>query len=424
MTARVGLATAADALGAFAPGARVFVPGLAGEPAWLGEALRARPEAARGVTFCVVQLPGVDRVDLLGSHPEARLVAFFMTPAVRRGLADGRAALRPLDYLGIARALHAADPFDAVVAQLTPPDADGWCSTGLSADFLPLVWPRARRRIAHLHPRLPRTRARFRVHVSSIDTIVDGDAPLVEHQEAPAGEVERRIGAHVAALVRDGDVLQFGIGGVPLAAAHALAAHRRLRLHGGLAGNGLVTLWEAGALDRDARHVTGVLLGDRALHALARELPSLWLDDVRRTHHPAAIAAAARGARFVAINGAVEVDLFGQVDAERSAGRVHAGAGGLPAFAQAALQIEGARLVIVLPSTARDGSVSRIVPALGADSLVTLPRHLADTVVTEHGVAAIRELGLDARAEALIAIAAPAQRDGLADAWSRLRARL
>jgi acyl-CoA hydrolase len=145
---------------------------------------------------------------------------------------------------------------------------------------------------------------------------------------------------------------------------------------------------------------------------------------VTQTHATAAIVAATQDSRFVAVNGALEVDLFGQVNAERSGGTIQAGAGGLPAFAQAARVAPAARLLICLASTSKQGTVSRIVPALGDASLCTLPRHLADAVVTEHGVAELRGLGLDARAEALIAVAAPEHRDALAAAWQRMRAQL
>ena len=248
--------------------------------------------------------------------------------------------------------------------------------------------------------------------------------PLLDFAEGRTGVVEARIAARAAALVRDGDTLQFGIGAVPLALGQALADHRRLRFHGGLVAGSLRILWESGAIDRDARITTGVVLGDAALRDFAARLEPLWLTDVTHTHDPAAIVAATQGSRFVAINGAVEVDLFGQVNAERAAGTIQAGAGGLPAFAQAALVAPAARLLICLASTSRQGMVSRIVPALGDASLCTLPRHLADAVVTEHGVAELRGLGLDARAETLIAVAAPEHRNGLATVWQRMRASL
>jgi acyl-CoA hydrolase len=167
-----------------------------------------------------------------------------------------------------------------------------------------------------------------------------------------------------------------------------------------------------------------VVLGDTALRDFAARTAQVFLTDVSQTHDPARLAMIPR---FVAINGAIEVDLFGQVNAERANGVIQAGAGGLPAFAQAALVSPGGRLVIALHSTVLTrsrGSISRIVPALGVGSLVTLPRHLADAVVTEHGVTALRGLSLNARAHALIGIAAPEHRAALAAAWDSLRTNL
>ena len=403
---------------AIEPGMRVFVSTLSTESALLREELVDDPERARDVTFSGVQFPGIDRIDYLAAHPRARLCGYFMTPAMRTGLAEGRAELLSLDYRGIVRQLQEGKPVDLAIAQLTPPDADGWCSPGLASDFMPLAWTRARRRIAHFNPRLPRTRSSFRVHVSELEYGVEADRPLADFAEPACTEIETRIGRHVAALVQDGDTLQFGIGSVPLALADALTSHRRLRLHGGMVSAALRRLWDSGAIDRDARIPTGVALGDAAFRDFAARLEPLWLTDVAHTHDVAAIAAIPR---FVAINTAVEVDLFGQVNAERVGGVIQAGAGGLPAFASAALASPGGRLLICLGATAKKGSVSRIVPALDAEALCTLPRYLADAVVTEHGVAELRDLSLDARARALIAIAAPHHQTTLEQAWRSLR---
>jgi len=403
------------------PGARVFVSTMSTESARLLDELRADPARARGVTFVGVQFPGIDRADYLAVHPEARQTAYFMSPSIRAGLAAGRAELLSLDYLGIVRQLQSDPPVDLAVAQLTLPDADGWCSPGLASDFMPLVWTRARRRAGHLNPRMPRTRGSFRVHVSELDIAVEADAPLRSFADPVCTEVEARIGAHVAELVRDGDTLQFGVGFVPAALASALTSHRRLRIHGGMLSSPVRTLWEAGALDRDARITTGVVLGNEGFHDFVASIESLWLTDVTHTHDVTAMAAIPR---FIAINAAVEADLFGQVNSERAGGVIRAGAGGLPAFAQGAMSSRGGRLVLCLPSTTVGGTVSRIVPALDAQSMCTLPRYLADAVVTEHGIAELRAFSLDARAHALIRIAAPQHRHGLQEAWDAIRRRV
>lgn len=399
------------------PGQRVFTPTLSNESALLARELAQDPERARGVDFCAVMFPGIDKTDYLALHPQARQTAYFMSPSVRAGMAQGRARLLALDYHGIARLLAESPPVDVAVAQLSTPDAEGWCAPGLGCDFMPLVWSRARRRVAHLNPRLPRLASGFRVHLSELDAWVESDEALNDYPTAVASDLELRIGSHVAGLVRDGDTLQLGIGSVPLALAVSLENHRSLRFHGGLASSALQTLWEAGAMDPDAPIVAGVVLGDAGFRDFAARLKPLRLDSVEHTH---SLGVLAQIPRLVAINSAVEIDLFGQVNAERVGGGLIAGAGGLPAFAQGALASRGGRLVIALASSSRKGSVSRIVPCLDASALCTLPRHLADAIVTEHGVAELRGLSTDERAEALIGIAAPEHRAALAQAWKTL----
>lgn len=403
------------------PGQRVWVSTLSTESALLREELQADPERARGVTFMGVQFPGIDQTDYLAIHPEARQLSAFMSPSVREGARRGRADLLALDYQGLARVLSEGDPPDVAIVQMTPPDNRGFCSLSLACDFTPLVWSKARRRIAHINPALPRTRASFEVHTSEIDDFVEAHAAVAQYSEAGCGETELRIAAHAAQLIRDGDTLQFGFGSVPMGLAEALKSHRNLRLHTGMVSRSLQTLWHAQALNRDARITTGVVLGDEDFQTFATELKPLWLTDVRHTHDPAVIAAIPR---FVAVNGAVEVDLFGQANSERANGAIQAGAGGLPAFAQGALRSPGGRFIVCLPATAKKGSLSRIVPTLDNQALCTVPRYLADAVATEHGVAQLRGLSLDQRAQALTAIAAPEHRAALAHAWDAIRQRL
>jgi acyl-CoA hydrolase len=403
---------------ALSPGMRVFTPTMSNESALLSQELTDRPEAARGVEFCGVQFPGIDKTDYLAIHPESRQTGYFMSTAMRVGLATGRASLLSLDYLGIAHHLLHSEPMDLAIAQVSEPDADGWCAPGLSCDFMPLVWPRARRRIAHINPRMPRIASGFRIHMSQLHGNVVCEKPLLDFNDPHTGELEVRIASLVSSLVRDGDTLQFGIGSLPLAIGGSLTGHRNLRFHGGLVSSALQTLWDAGALDRDARVTTGVVLGNQDFRDFAADLKNLWLAPVTETH---SLAHMVKITRLIAINSAVEVDLFGQVNSERANGVLAAGAGGLPAFAQGVLASPGGRLLICLASTTRKNNVSRIVPALGADAICTVPRYLVDTVITEHGIAEIRGLSLHERAQALISIAAPEHREPLNQAWSAMR---
>jgi len=402
-------------------GMRVFVPTLSNESALLCADLKINPERASGVEFQAIQFPGIDQFDYLTLDDEARLTSYFMTPSMRRGLVESRAELRSFDYSGIVHDLTNNAPLDLAIAHLSAPDAEGWCSPGLSCDFLPLVWSRAKKRIAHINPLMPKIPSSFKVHVSELDWLTETETPLLDFNDANIGVIEQQIGAHIAPLIADGSTLQLGIGSVPMSLAKALSQHRKLKFHGGLLSSAVQTLWEKGAMDRDARITTGVILGDAQLRTFVQQLPDLWLTDVRLTHGFDVIKSIER---FTAVNSALEIDLLGQVNSERSDGKLQAGPGGLPAFARGALASPNGRLIISLPSTARKGTVSRIVPILGNLSTCTLPRYMADTVVTEHGVAEIKNLSPNARAEALIQIAAPEHQQALANAWAEMREKL
>jgi acyl-CoA hydrolase len=402
-------------------GNRVFVSTMSTESALLAEELQADPERARDVNFMGVQFPGIDRTDYLGLHPEARLTAYFMSPSVRRGMQEGRASLQGMDYLGIAHILRNGPPVDVAIAQLSSPDANGRCSTGLSSDFMPLVWQRAKKRIAHINPLMPRTQGSFSIAMHELDGYVEAERPLLDYQEPVAADLDLCIAAHAASLVRDGDTLQFGIGTVPLALGQALAQHRCLKVHAGMVTAVVQRLHAAGALDADARITTGVALGDAGFRDFVARHAALWFTDVGHTHDVTALASIPR---LVAVNAAVEVDLFGQVNSERMAGALQAGSGGLPAFAQGALRSAGGRLLICLRSTAARGTVSRIVPVLAGGGLCTLPGYMADTVITEHGIAELRGLNMEQRAQALIGIADPAHQTALQAAWELQRAKL
>ena len=405
----------------FKPGMKVFVPTLSNESALLYQELKDNPSRAEGIDFRAIQFPGIDQSNYIDLHPRSSQSSYFMTPALRKGLAESRADLFSFDYPSIVHDLLNGTPMDLAIAHLTPPDSQGWCSPGLTCDFLPLVWKRAKRRIGHLNPLLPKIASSFKVHVSELDEYIECESPLLNFSDPPTGEVERKIGKLIAPLIADGSTLQFGIGAIPLGLAHALTQHRDLKFHGGLISAAIQTLWDAGAMDRNARITTGVVLGDQKMREFVDELPSLWLSDVSQTHDVNVLQTLDR---FTAINSAIEVDLFGQVNSERADGIFQAGSGGLPAFARGAFTARQGRLIICLPATAKKGKSSRVVPSLGTRSICTLPRYLADTVVTEHGVAEIKNLSPNARAEALIHIAAPEYQQTLASAWAEMQGQL
>lgn len=395
------------------PGMTVFLAGTSGESLAFAEALRANPEAAAGVRFVGVLFPGINLTAYVELHAAARQRAYFMMPAFRPEFLDGRVELLPVDYLGAWRDLASLE-IDLAIAQTSEPDADGRMSLGICHDFVPAVWARARRRVVHINPAMPRARSGISLRLDECDAVVEADAPLVTLAPEPASAPLRQLAAHVAGIVRDGDTLQLGIGRMVTAVLESLSSHRGLALHAGMATEAVLPLIEGGVIRGPGRINVGVALGGVAFYRRAAQDETFRFAPVCETHDIRRIAAIDN---FVAINAALEVDLLGQVNCDTLGGQLVAGTGGMPAFAQGAKLSAGGRAVFALLSSASRGAVSRIVPRLDPSALVGAPRHLADMIATEHGVADLRGATLSERAARLIAIAAPDHRDALQVAW-------
>lgn len=411
----------ADVVARLQPGMTVFVPGVSGESQPFFEELRRAGQAAAGVTFVGVHFPGINRTDYLTLHPTSRQRAYFMSPAVRAGMAEGRVDLLPLDYPGIVRDLESNLRIDVAVAQVSPPDEHGVCNLGASYDFTPSVWSKARLRVAHVNPRLPRTWGSFAVRADECHMAFESEAEIPGLAAEPGDELTREVARNVASLVADGDTLQFGIGRLQTAILEALGHHRRLKVYSGMVSSAVSRLIDSGAIAGDRAIEAGVALGDRVFYERLREDRTFYFRPVRETHDIRRIAAV-QG--FCAINSALSVDLSGQVNAEWNAGRIVAGAGGLPAFATGARLAPGGRSIVALMATADNGKVSRIVAEPAAGQLTTLARHEADFVVTEYGVASLRSRSVHGRARALIDIAAPQFRGELDARWDEMGRRL
>ncbi len=408
----------ADVPGLLRSGMTVYAPGLAGQSAVFVAALRAAPEAAAGVRFTGVWLPGTNRVDYAGLHPNACASVFFVTRDMRESFAAGRVDFRPLSYFETYRFLRDQTPIDLALLQTSPPDADGRLSLGVANDFTPAILGKAKVTVAHINPRMPRTRGAARVPLDGIDFIVEADAPLLSDDDAPDAAFDA-IGRHVAGLIGDGDTLEVGVGRVQRVFP-ALAGVRDLRLHTGAITTPLLRLIEAGGVSTAEDAITcGVALGTAELYDFVADNPHVRFAPVGETHDIATLRAIPR---FVAVNSVIEVDLLGQANAEMIGGRQVGAAGGLVDFMRGARASPGGLAIVALPATAKGGSVSKIVPALPPGSAVGVARGDMDLVVTEYGVADLRTKTVDQRAAALIAVAAPAFRDDLARTWAERRA--
>jgi len=401
------------------PGRRVFVPGATGEPLALRGLLAADPGRAAGVEFIGCLLPGMNDFDYAGLHPDARLTTFLFPPAFRASFEAGRVRVLPLAYSQTADYLADAAPIDTAFLQVAPPDAEGLCSLGVCADFPPLVWRRAGRRIGLINPDLPQPARAARIPFSALDLAVELAAPVIEAADAPIAAEVAAIATRVAALVPDGAAIQTGIGGAPAAIYAQLTGHRDITIRSGMVTPGFRALAESGAL-AGGGHITGVALGTAGFYRFLAENDVITFADARTTHGPASLATIER---FVSVNSALEIDLFGQVNLEWRGDRMVSGVGGAPDFIRAASRSPGGRSIIALPASAGGGRISRIVPRLTSPT-ASISRNDIDTVVTEFGAASLRHLSLDERAQALIAIADPRHQASLDEAWTGLRTQI
>ncbi len=400
----------ADAVARLRPGMKALLPPGCGEPvALVAEICRQAPRLAD-----LTLLGGIH----LGAYPWARpehaalrYATWHMSPRLEEARRRGRVEFVPIRYFDLTRELVAGGAWapDCVLVHCAPPDARGYLSLGVAVG---VTLPAARRAplvIAQVNASMPRTLGNAFLHRSQVDAWVEVDEPLPTYAPPPVGDVERAIGRRVAALVPDGATVQVGVGAIPQAVLEALAGHRDLALHS-LLVDSAVALVESGVVTNALKRIhrgrmdIAEAMGTRRLFDFVHENPMVNMDSSAFVHDPATVAGLDR---FVAINSALEVDLTGQVTAESLGPRQVAGIGGQFDFVLGASRSAGGRAIIALPSTGRDGAVSRIVPRLGGGAAVTSPRFLADWVVTEHGAAELRGKGERGRAEALLAVADP-----------------
>ncbi|MFT3666943.1 acetyl-CoA hydrolase/transferase family protein [Piscinibacter sp.] len=399
-------------------GGLVYVPGSSGAPLPFMAELTRDPELTRDARILTTYVPGINPLDLCGVHPSARVTGLFMQPGLTQAQREQRFRALPMSYSGFVRHLQDHVEIDLAVVQVSEPDEHGQCSLGPAVEFMPVALRKSRRRLALVNRSTPRLSGSVSVPFDSFDYVCEVDSPLPVY-ETPVDAGTEAIARHIAPLVDDGSVLQAGLGKVPTALMRLLRDRRRLRLHSGMLSDGLLELAQAGALDMDFAHTTCVLVGSTGFYDAVRHFGPLRVLGCDVTHHPLTLS---RMERFVAVNSALEVDLFGQCNLERSNGAAVSGPGGAPDFAHAGRHSRGGCSIVALHACHKGGS--RIVPCLGERALATLSRLDVDHVVTEFGVARLQGASVHERAEALIEIAAPEYRAELREAWRAIAARL
>lgn len=404
-----------DVLAHLSDGDDLIVPLANGEPVSALDAIEADAARLQGVR--VHQMHALhDRPYLHGAHRgHLDHVSYFLSPVTRQAFHEGGCELVPNHFSEVPRLLRESTRCSMVLAAAAPMDRHGYFSLGTNCDYVaPFVGQVPF--FLEVNAQMPRTFGRNHIHVSQIAGWCEVDRPLVAIEEVTPGELDHRIAAFVADRIPDGATIQAGIGSIPNAVLSGLRGHHNLGVHTELLSDGFIELIESGVANGSRKRlspgkvVTTFALGTQSLYEFLHENPAVELLPVDYVNDPRVIA---EEECFVSINATVEIDLIGQCASETVAGRYWSSSGGQADFARGAMYSENGRAFIVLPSTAGDGSISRIRATLTPGSVVTTLKNTVDHVVTEYGVADLRGRSLSQRAHALINIAHPQFRDEL-----------
>lgn len=392
-------------------GQRVFVGSGASAPQRLIDALVARSDYLADVEIIHLMTLGPAPYCEPKARGHFRHASLFVGPNVRSAVQAGDADYIPIHLSEVPRLFRSRQrEIDVALVSVSEPDSEGTCSLGVSVDVVRAAIESAGLVIAQVNPRMPRTSGDATLDVDAIDWLVPHESELPEIGRSNTDPVAQRIGQHVARLVEDGSTIQTGIGTIPDAVLAALSDKKDLGVHTEMFSDGMLDLIERGVVTNlrktldPGKGVTSFVLGSRRVYDYVNENPRVLF---RSTEYTNDVEVISRQAGMVAINGALEVDLTGQVCADSIGQSFYSGFGGQVDFIRGSARSPGGRPIIALPSTARGGQVSRIVPRLAPGAGVVTSRADVHFVVTEHGVADLHGKSVRERALALIQIAEP-----------------
>jgi 4-hydroxybutyrate CoA-transferase len=409
---RSRVTTAADAVTEVRSGDRVWIHPGCNTPKLLIDAMVARaPELEDVEVVHILTLAPAPYADKeMAGHFRHR--SLFTGANVRQAVNEGRADFVPIHLHDVpALITRGILSIDVALIHISPPDEHGFCSFGVGVDATKTAVEHARTVIAMVNRQMPRTLGDSFVHVSKLSKIVEVDEPVLEH--AMASEVSaaaRSIGENIASLIDDGATIQMGIGEIPDAVLLFLQDKKHLGVHTEMFSDGLVDLFEAGVVtnERKTLHrgkiVASFVIGTRRAFDFVDNNPFMEFHPNEYVNDPMVVA---RNDNMVAINSALAIDLTGQVCADSIGTRIYSGFGGQLDFIRGAARSTGGVPIIALPSTAKEGAISRLVDTLIPGSGVVTTRADVHYVVTEYGVANLYGRSLRERARSLIDLAHP-----------------
>ena len=417
--------TAAEAVQLVRNGDMIIVPTGVGEPPALLAALSEQRLDFRDVK--VSQILAMRKYGYLdpATVEHIRHVAFFYGGATRAGGQAGWIDFIPNYFSEIPAQIERGQiPADVVFSMASTMDAEGNFSLSLGADYTMAAIAKARAVVLEVNPNVPYAYGNCHVHVSQVTALIESDEPVFEVGLPKIGPVQEAIGKYVADLIDDGSTLQIGYGGIPDAVVMQLTHKHDLGIHTEMIGDGILTLVQSGAVTNRRRNylpgkmVATFALGSSKLYRYMDRNPALEIHPVDFTNDP---ALAGLNDNLITINATLQIDLLGQCGSESLGHAPYSGTGGQSDFVRAANRSRGGKAFIVLPSTAKNDSISRIVLSLSPGTHVSTSKNDIDYVVTEYGVAQLRGKSAKQRAQELLAIAHPNFRADLTEQARRMR---
>ena len=408
---RSKLVTSDEAVSHIPDNCRVFFGHAANEPSVLVDALVRNYERFTNVEITHwVPLGRSEYCDpKMAGH--FRHNAMFVGAATRKAVQEGRADYTPFFYHQSTRFFSDGTfPIDVAMVSCTPPDKHGYVSLGVSVGGTKPAVLNAKMVIAQVNDQMPRTMGDSFVHISQLAYCVEASMPILEMGGGVITEVEEAIGRNVASLVEDGSTLQLGIGTIPDATLKFLGDKKDLGIHSEMFSDGVVDLYEKGVitganktLDK-GKMVAAFLMGSKKLYDFVDNNPDVMMRTVDYVNNPMVIC---QNPKVVAINSCLQVDFNGQVNSESMGIKQFSGIGGQLDYVRGAAMCPDGKSILAMPSTAKHGEVSRIVPMFDAGTTVTTTRTDVHYIVTEYGIANLRGKSLRERAKLLINIAHP-----------------
>jgi len=399
------------------PGSRIFIGSAAAEPQTLINMLIEKEKSIKDhETINLIEL-GVSLYAEEVMKKPFKQNAFFIGPNVRNAVNEGRAEYTPIFLSELPELISSGQmKIDVAFIQIAPPDNYGFCSLGVSTDVVKAGAESADIVVAEVNKRMPRVLGDCFIHIKDIDYVVESDIPLPTWVPPEPDEVAIKIGKNVARLIENGSTIQAGIGMIPNAILSFLDDKSDLGVHTEMFSDGIIDLVEKGVITNrkktlhNGKIIATFCMGSQRLYDFVDDNPLIEFHPCDYTNDPYIIS---QNNKMVSVNAAIQIDLTGQVCADSIGEYFYSGIGGQVDFVRGAARSEGGKPVIVLPSTARDGEVSRIVPCLDQGAGVVTSRGDVHYVATEYGIVNLHGKNLRERALALTSITHPDFRDDL-----------